>query len=113
MKSNNFTYNSKCLISLNFKCFLILVFLMCLPIQADWDDIKSKLISSSKVHSESKSDLEPESLLDSTSTWFVVKSKNVSAYSHNRNFSIYLKNSAIKSLNFHQIITLLHGVNKY
>ena len=72
---------------------------MCLPIQADWDDIKSKLISSSNVYSESKSDLKPESLLDSTSIWFVVKNKNVSAYSHNRKFSVYLKKSAEKFIN--------------
>ena len=79
--------------------FLILVFLMCLPIQADWDDIKSKLSLSSNIYSESKSDLEPESFIDSTNLWFVVKSENVSAYSHNRNFSIYLKNSAEAFIN--------------
>ncbi len=91
---------------------LILAFLMCLTIQADWDDIKSKLISSSNINSESKSDSKSESLLDSTNIWFVVKSENVSVYSHNRSFSIYLKKSAeafINKLSTNFNITIPHN----
>ena len=72
---------------------------MCLTIQASWDNPESKLALSSNIHSESKSDLKPESLLDSTSLWFVVKNKNVSVHSHNRKFSVYLKKSAEAFLN--------------
>ncbi len=85
---------------------------MCFTIHASWDDIKSKLVSSSNIYSENKSDSEPGSLLDSTNVWFVVKSDNVSAYSHNRSFSIYLKKSAeafINKLSTNLNITIPHN----
>jgi len=80
-------------------CFFILAFLVCLPIHAGWENRGFEMASLSNVHSESKSALDPETFLDSTNIWIVVKSGNISTYSHNRNFSIYLKNSAEAILN--------------
>ena len=78
---------------------LLIVFSICLPIYAGWEDIESKLISSSNIHSKSESVLNPKTFLASTNIWIVVKTDNISTYSHNRNYSIYLKNSAEAFLN--------------
>ena len=66
---------------------------MCLPIQAGWDDIKSKLSLAPNNYAESEANIDPKTFLTSTNIWFVVKAVNVSTYSHNKNFSVYLKNS--------------------
>ena len=76
------------------KCIIILSLFLCLSIYADWEDINSKLIPASNVNVKSESVSNPKNLLDSTNIWIVVKSDNVSVYSHNRDYSIYLKKSS-------------------
>lgn len=74
--------------------FFILAFLFSLSVYAGWENTKFKMASLSNVHSETKSVLDPKTFLASTNIWIVVKTDNISTYSHNRNYSIYLKNSA-------------------
>jgi len=74
----------------------ILAFFVSLSVYAGWENTEFKMTALSNVHSEieSQSALDPKTFLGSTNIWIVVKSGNISTYSHNRNFSIYLKNSA-------------------
>ena len=80
-------------------CLLILSLCLCLSIYAGWEDIDSKLIPASNVNVKSEPVSNPKNLLDSTNIWIVVKSDNISTYSHNSDYSVYLKKSSEEFLN--------------
>jgi hypothetical protein len=82
-----------------FYLFILAALLINMSVYAGWENMEFKTAALSNVHSESKSALDPKTFLGSTNIWIVVKSDNVSTYSHNRNYSIYLKNSAEAFLN--------------
>jgi len=82
-------------------CFFILAFLISLSVYAGRENTEFKMTSLSNDHSKSNSALNPKTFLTSTNIWIVVNTDNISTYSHNKNYSIYLKNSAevfLKSL---------------